>query len=185
MDSTLLFLLCERLACNVGQSDENVLRCCFFRSSRERAVTPNSAVEEEEEDMVLCIESGLAFDRDPGSKSASSRAVRLPLRGGPPPKLKRLGREPTESEVDMAGEDGESRVLGMTPSVLERCAAEASKGGGRCEEDDGRARSCQVAEALGVRKVELFGSDPYAALVVRAVGVLTMSESAAEDRKGV
>lgn len=136
--------------------------------------------------MVLCIESGLALDREPGSSSSSNRAVRLPLRGAAPPKLNRLGREPSESEVDMAGEQGESQVVAMTPSVLDRCVAEVSSEAGRCDDaDDGRARSCQVVEALGVRSVELAGSDPYAPIVVRAVGVLTMSQSAAEDRNGV
>lgn len=115
--STLLFLLCDaKLACNVGQSDENVLRCCFFLSSLESAETPNNAVEEEDEDMVLCIESGRALDLELGSKSDERRAVRLPLRGGAP-RLNRLVCEPVDNEVAIAGDDGESNVDGIGLSV--------------------------------------------------------------------
>lgn len=165
-----------------------------MRSSLDNAVTPKSAVDEEEEDIVLCIESGLARERLLGSNSASSRAVRLPLRGGPP-KLNRLGRQPRESDVDMAGEtpgdDGESRALAPIPSVRAGLGA-ISREGGKRDVDEGRVRSDEESavaveefHAEGVRSVDPANSGPKLAAVVLAVGVLTMSESASELRRGV
>lgn len=202
--STLLFRLWDaKFARSVGQSDENVRRCCFLRSSCDSAATPNRAVDDDEEDSVLCIESGRVRDRELGSESDPSRAARLPPRGAPP-KLNRFGLEPIECDQDMAGgklgDDGDSDVVGTPPCTLPRRVATrnsvldielvdesciASVGSSGSAAPVSLAEEFHALDAFGVRRVQLALSEPYTAEVDRAVGVLTTSESAAEERGGV
>ena len=128
-ESTLLPRLAARalapkFACNAGQSEEKVRRCCLRLSSRDNAVTPKSAVEDAEEDMALCIESGRDLDRRSGFADRTAAA---------PPKLNRCceGAGPSAvSEADIAALAG--------PEADKR-----SDDLGRRDVEDGRGRSCK------------------------------------------